>query len=216
MRQSWRANAQAWIAAVRSNSIGSRRVATDEAIIHAVMALDPRRVLDLGCGEGWLCRALTGSGITAVGVDGSPELLAAARRMGGEFHLADYHELPRLRATLGKFPAIVCNYSLLEADLAAILRMLTFFLDPGGSLLIQTLHPWRVGEDDYRDGWRVETYRDFEGRFAQPMPWYFRSLTSWVRLLGDAGFHIHSLSEPMEPKSGLPLSLLMECKLTTC
>ena len=42
----------------------------------AVLALQPERVLDLGCGEGWLCRALLANEIEAVGIDGVPELVA--------------------------------------------------------------------------------------------------------------------------------------------
>lgn len=58
IRDSWRANAQAWVDAVRSGRIESRRLVTDQAVLDAVLTPRPRRVLDLGCGEGWLCREL--------------------------------------------------------------------------------------------------------------------------------------------------------------
>ncbi|MEA2569665.1 MAG: hypothetical protein QOI24_1666 [Acidobacteriota bacterium] len=58
LQRSWVANAAAWSDAVRQGKIGSRRVATDAAIIDAVTSLNPQRVLDLGCGEGWLTREL--------------------------------------------------------------------------------------------------------------------------------------------------------------
>ncbi|WP_221176052.1 class I SAM-dependent methyltransferase [Brevibacillus nitrificans] len=32
----------------------------------------PSRVLDVGCGEGWLARTLNEEGIDVVGIDGSP------------------------------------------------------------------------------------------------------------------------------------------------
>ena len=214
MRQSWRSNAQAWIDAVRGGSIASRRDVTDDAVVKAVMGLKPGRVLDAGCGEGWLCRALAAAGIPVVGFDASPELIAAARRCGGEFHLAAYDQLPDLRPELGAFSLIVCNFSLLEQELDSVLCHLKALLEPAGSLLIQTLHPRASGGGDNRDGWRMESFANFEGRFSQPMPWYFHSLTSWVALLTHSGFHIHSLSEPLDPKSGLPLSLLFQCRLT--
>jgi len=179
MMRSWRVNAQAWIEAVRGGLIASRRVATDEAIVNAVLALKPGRVLDVGCGEGWLCRALAAAGVVAVDLDASPELIAAARHAGGGgFHLASYAELANLRPGIGLFPVIVCNFSLLEEEVGHVLRYLQQFLEPGGSLLIQTLHPGSGEGDGNGDGWRVESFAGFEACFTQAMPWYFRSLTS--------------------------------------
>ena len=51
LQQSWQANADAWAAAVREQRIESRRLVTDAAIIQAVLALQPKRVLDIGCGR---------------------------------------------------------------------------------------------------------------------------------------------------------------------
>ncbi|MQK16826.1 class I SAM-dependent methyltransferase, partial [Escherichia coli] len=67
--------------------IESRRLVTDAAIIEAALALRPRRALDIGCGEGWLCRALAERGVAMCGADASPALIATARAVGG----ADYH-----------------------------------------------------------------------------------------------------------------------------
>ena len=58
----WQSNANAWTQAVRSASIESRRLATDQAVVDAVMRARPSRVLDVGCGEGWLTRALSTRG----------------------------------------------------------------------------------------------------------------------------------------------------------
>ena len=38
----------------------------------------PSTVLDIGCGEGWLCRALADKGMKVWGVDAIPELITAA------------------------------------------------------------------------------------------------------------------------------------------
>jgi 2-polyprenyl-3-methyl-5-hydroxy-6-metoxy-1,4-benzoquinol methylase len=89
--RSWSRNAEAWTRTVREGGIESRRLVTDAAIVRAVLERRPERVLDLGCGEGWLARALAEHGLAVVGLDGSPELVEAARRAGGgEFH-AGYH-----------------------------------------------------------------------------------------------------------------------------
>ncbi len=68
----WLCNAASWEAAVRERRIESRHLVTDQAIVAAVKDLAPRRELDLGCGEGWLARALTAEGIAVTGVDAVP------------------------------------------------------------------------------------------------------------------------------------------------
>jgi 2-polyprenyl-3-methyl-5-hydroxy-6-metoxy-1,4-benzoquinol methylase len=56
--ESWEANAGNWIQTVTNQELESRRLVTDDAIVQAVMHYAPARILDLGCGEGWLSRAL--------------------------------------------------------------------------------------------------------------------------------------------------------------
>lgn len=61
--ESWQNNAEAWTAAVRERRIESRTLVTDRAIVDAVLSRSPRHVLDIGCGEGWLGRALADRGV---------------------------------------------------------------------------------------------------------------------------------------------------------
>jgi hypothetical protein len=44
------------------------------------------------------------------------------------------------------------------------------------------------------------------------MPWYFRTLGSWVGLLRDGGFALQGLREPAHPQERRPLSLLLETR----
>ena len=81
--RSWRVNAKPWTAAVRSQAIPSRKLVTDRAVVDAVRSVEPKRVFDIGCGEGWLARALQDGGIEVVGIDSVPELVEEARRLGG-------------------------------------------------------------------------------------------------------------------------------------
>ena len=207
---SWQHNAQAWIDAVRSGSIESRRQVTDQAILLAILGRQPERVLDLGCGEGWLLRALGDRGVEAVGVDGERALVDAARAAGSaEVHLASYAQLAAGQACVGKDYDLICaNFALLQQDIIPLLTAMNALLVPGGALVIQTLHPWGMADGDYQDGWREESFAGFAGDW-QVMPWYFRTLASWLNALDMAGLRLVSLQEPQHPQSALPQSLLL-------
>jgi SAM-dependent methyltransferase len=197
--KSWIANADAWTSAVRERRIESRRVATDAAILTAVRDQNPQTVLDLGCGEGWLARAL--EGIEVTGIDGSPALIEAAKRLGGgEFHAMSYGELPSLERT---FDVAVANFSLFEEDIHALLASI-----PAPTLVVQTAHPSFAAED----GWQVETFASFEGAFREPMPWYFRTLASWTAAFERAGFGLVETREPEHPETGKALSMIYVCR----
>lgn len=208
--QSWHHNARAWTEAVRSGAIESRRQVTDQAILLAVMGRQPERVLDLGCGEGWLLRALAERGFDAVGVDGDATLVEAARVAGSSpVHVASYEELVEAKVDIGRDYDLICaNFSLLHQDIIPLLAAMNALLVPGGALVIQTLHPWSVAAGDYQDGWREETFDGFQGKW-QPMPWYFRTLSSWLNALDMAGLQLTGLREPQHPQSPVPQSLLM-------
>jgi len=208
--QSWNHNAQAWIEVIRSGGIESRLQVTDQAILLAVLSRQPERVLDLGCGEGWLLRTLTERGIDAVGVDGDPTLVAAAKAAGdSQVHLASYEALVEATVDIGRNYDLICaNFALLHQDIIPLLAAMHALLAPGGALVIQTLHPWATAAGDYQDGWRQETFAGFQGQW-HPMPWYFRTLSSWLNALDMAGFRLASLQEPQHPQSAVPQSLLL-------
>ena len=80
LTKSWDDNAGNWTRAVREGQIPSRHAGTDDAIVAAILDRKPARLLDVGCGEGWLVRRIVQStGCRAVGIDGSSALIEAAR-----------------------------------------------------------------------------------------------------------------------------------------
>ena len=159
--ESWHANAAPWTEAVRSGAIESRRLATDAAILDAVLGRRPRKVLDLGCGEGWLVRALAARGVAAVGVDGAAPLVEAASSAGGSFVRATYAELAETPERCGDgFDLVVANFALLDEDIEPLLGALARIMTADAWLLVQTLHPLAAG-GPYEDGWRTEHFRGF-------------------------------------------------------
>jgi 2-polyprenyl-3-methyl-5-hydroxy-6-metoxy-1,4-benzoquinol methylase len=206
---SWNKNTAPWVTAVREGEIESRQLVTNRAIVEAVRSLSPATGIDIGCGEGWLVRAL--DGVAMIGVDVVAGLVEAAREAGGgEFRTMSYEEIAQGRLNLALEVAI-CNFSLLgDESVAGLFRAAPTYLKRGGTLIVQTMHPVvACGDAPYRDGWREGSWAGFNAGFTDPPPWYFRTLGSWVKLYADHGFRLLELREPVHPKTGKPASLIL-------
>jgi len=225
LRASWESNAGAWTDAVRNGRIPSRRAGTDDAIVGAcervLRTRASARALDVGCGEGWLTRRLASPSVHATGIDASAALIDAARRTPAapgavppSYEVVDYEQLRGDASRVpGPFDLIVCNYALLDDSLAPTLAALRPRLARDGSLVIQTVHPWvAAGDGPYDDGWRVETFTSFDRPFPSAMPWYFRTLESWLRGVQAAGLQLSGLDEPRHPETRRPLSLVISAR----
>ncbi|MGV3526384.1 MAG: class I SAM-dependent methyltransferase [Candidatus Sericytochromatia bacterium] len=207
----WHENAAPWTEAVRAGQIVSRVKVTDQAIVQAVLRQRPQDALDLGCGEGWLCRELAAAGVEMYGVDAVAELVASARASGGaQFYQHSYQEIAAGALAL-QVDAVIANFSLIgQKEVEAVLAAVPSLLRPGGALLIQTLHPLMAcGEDPYSDGWRPGSWAGFSSAFGTPAPWYFRTLESWLTLLHQLGFVLEALQEPLHPDTQKPASLIL-------
>ncbi|WP_339676721.1 class I SAM-dependent methyltransferase [uncultured Zhongshania sp.] len=205
--QSWHKNVDAWTKAIRSAEIHSRVTVTDAAIVNAVVAEAPELVLDLGCGEGWLVRALSDLGINAMGIDAVPGLIARASALGGSFTQMSYREFAEGQWGR-KVDCVVCNFSLLGNEIVAdVLHAIVDTLTAQGCCIIQTLHPNYSGEP-YCDGWREGSWAGFSDEFTDPAPWYFRTLSSWLSLFSRAGLHLREMLEPLNNTTGQPASII--------
>ena len=214
LRLSWEINAEAWTSAVRESRIPSRKAGTNEAVLSTLASLPKGQLLDVGCGEGWLSREAVQQGWSVTGIDASAALIERAREFpGAEFLVMDYADIPRCARLRRQFDCIVCNYSILGQDVHALLTSLRRLLQSRGSIVIQTVHPWTAcGDQPYRDGWREETFQGWPGQFTASMPWFFRTLASWLSELSNAEFQVLTLVEPVDAATAWPLSLLLVCQ----
>jgi hypothetical protein len=113
------------------------------------------------------------------------------------------------------YGCVVSNFAILSEEVRPLLHAIRDVLHVGGTVLIQTVHPWTAcGDQPYRDGWREETFTGWEGGFRASMPWVFRTMSSWFAELRGSGFELVGVREPLDPESGRPLSLLFVCRVT--
>ena len=100
--------------------------------------LDPQPgeyVLDLGCGDGQLTQRIAGSGAHVLGVDASPEMIAAARERGIEAEHANAERLPFRDAT---FDAVFSNAVLhWVRDQDAMMQQVRRVLKPGSRFVAE-------------------------------------------------------------------------------
>lgn len=214
IRDSWHTNADAWIRIIDEAGIESRKLVTNAAIVDAVLQHHPKKVLDLGCGEGWLCRKLNEKGIEATGVDFIPALIDRAMEQGnGVYYLASYEELARKEVPIPTdFDLVVINFALIGKESSALaLGALPQYLNPLGRLVIQTLHPaHRQSLGDDTTGWKTGSWDGLGSGFVQPYEWYYRTLSDWTQLITLSGFTDVHTTTTIHPKTGAPCSLIIE------
>ncbi len=209
---SWQANSQSWIATIDQNEIASRQVATNAAIVAAILAHHPQRILDVGCGEGWLSRAIYTPERTVIGIDGVESLVKnATKKAGGpQYACFDYEAIRQgqLPPWL-HFDLIVFNFALFEGEATfALLEQLKQMLFPNGHLLIQTIG---LSEQE-PSGWRTEDWRSMKTQYPAPFPWYYRSRDDWEKELGQNGWEINIFTKVLHPENGQLLSWIIEVK----
>lgn len=152
--------------------------------------------LDAGCGSGFFTRQLASRGCAVTGLDASPAMIDAARRLtaSGQFPFPPQFELvptiEHLTAPAGTFAGILCS-SLLEYlnDPAVTLREFARVLQPGGVLLLTVPNRTSLAR-------LTETAMFKATKILLPRPWpAYRSVSQHhyarqelTALLADTGF----------------------------
>jgi 2-polyprenyl-3-methyl-5-hydroxy-6-metoxy-1,4-benzoquinol methylase len=209
-RERWEANAEYWVRVIREGRDRYRTDLTDAAVLDAVGPCAGLRVLDAGCGEGYLARRLSAMGADVTGVDAAQGLIDAASSHpapGAAFVRASVEDLP---FDDGRFDLVLCNhlFSHLQ-DPAPAIAEFGRVLRSGGRLVLLTLHPcFYVVNSEQGAMNSVPAAQNFASRgidqrilvdgLESPS-----MITSWLRpleyyagTLRDAGFVIADLREP--------------------
>jgi trans-aconitate methyltransferase len=167
----------------------ARFVAELGAPVVDLLAPEPgERILDLGCGDGALTLTLSRLGCDVVGVDASPEQVAAARRLGLDARVGSGERL----AFSSEFDAVFSNAALhwmKQAD--QVIAGVHAALRPGGRFVGELgghrcVHAIRTA---LVDGLRRRGV-DGEAR----VPWYFPTPGDYATRLERGGFRVDSIA----------------------
>jgi len=179
-----------------------------EAEFRLLGNLTGKRVLELGCGGGTNVVAMAAQGAHAIGLDFSPEQLAAARRLAEreevkvELHTGDLAELVFLRAE--SIDVAFSAYALgLVEDLNRVFRQVHRVLRQGSPFVFSLPHPCShlIDDDDpeqpllirrsYFD--RAGVNYDFEGL---PLSAHHHTFSDLFTGLSRANFRVDTVLEP--------------------
>ena len=214
----WDDAAVSWADALRERRDPARAVA-DAAMVSLIRQVPTGPVLDAGCGEGWLARELAAHRHRVTAFDGAPLMVELALREGpgtADYRLLSYDDAaagPRRMG--GAFGTVVFNFSLLDERITPVLTAAGKVLFPYGRILIQAAHPVSEvgGAHGYRDGWRTLDEAGPGVALTSPVPWFFRTFTTWVLELRRAGLLLVETYEPLDPATGLPVSLILSATI---
>ncbi|MFQ6012694.1 MAG: class I SAM-dependent methyltransferase [Thermoplasmata archaeon] len=220
----WEELADSWDAAQGDDGDLWHRTLIDPTFLEVVGDVHDQRVLDMGCGNGYIARKLVRGGADVTGIDASASIIAHAQRreteapLGIKYHVADAAHLDRWEDA--SFDTVVANMSLMDIeDAEGAIREAARLLGPLGRFVASLSHPcFDLGN---RSAWDVErvveptrirtTIWRKVSRYREPfhdrVPWvgpdypfqtvyYHRPLSWYFRTLHGAGLVVRRLEEP--------------------
>ncbi|MBN1323759.1 MAG: methyltransferase domain-containing protein [Methanotrichaceae archaeon] len=217
----WNRNADTWHRHYGGKD-PNRRDLLDPIILKTLGDVKGKRILDAGCGDGYLSRKFAKLGAIVTAVECSHRMLAIAlaqqqyQPLSITYHNGNIANLPFLSDC--SFDAVITNNVIQDtADYVGAFREFCRLLQPGGIYLHIVNHPcfstpvfgWVKDEDGRKLHRKVDRYFE-RGPFL--VPWSLSSgmepTIAWHRTLGDTvnsliscGFRLSQLLEPEPPES---------------
>jgi ubiquinone/menaquinone biosynthesis C-methylase UbiE len=201
----------------------------DIIIPGALKLLDPKReekILDVGCGQGELCRELAKIGAQVVGIDASKKLIDIAKKRSGEkfnihYRVADAGNLEGLQD--GTFDAACSILAIQNMEhLDAVAKEMSRVVKKGGRILWVLNHPcfriprqsgWGIDEKRKLRYRRIDRYMSeikipiqmHPGASPNIYTWTFhRPLSVYFDNLNSCGFAVTKLEEWVSHRKSKP------------
>jgi len=197
------------------------RTIIDPTVLRVLGDCKHKRVLDLGCGNGYLSRRLARDGAKVTAIDVSDRMILNAKAhdpknlLGIEYVRSDATSLETIPSA--EFDIVMANMSLMDIeDVASAIKEVSRVLKDGGRFVASICHP--CFDVMTHSGWLAEDVsggpqtihrkvRGYRKAFVQEVPWnlgdrimrtrsFHRPLNWYVRTLSSHGLMISSLEEP--------------------
>ncbi len=220
----WDKNADLWAELVRKGWDTYREYFNNPAFLKFMGDVKGKKVLDIGCGEGYNTRILARKGAQITGIDISPRMIEHAREheaqepLGIQYRIASFSDLSVFDD--GGFDLVVSFMALMDSpNLESTSKEIFRVLQSGGSLVFSIVHPCFVTKglgwiEDPRNGVTRLAVSDYfsdqpwvdHWTFSQAptdqelppfeVPSYPRTISYYLNTLLKAGFLLKELHEP--------------------
>lgn len=223
---SWNAKAELWDGNYDQEGDSNRKYQSDEILFGLLGEVAGQRVLDAGCGQGYLSRLLARRGASVAGVENSHRFYELSLAYQAEepldivYHRGSISSMPYLED--GSFDAIVSNYVLMDTrNYQGAVREFARVLRPGGVAVVIISHPcfhtpgsgWLREPPDSlrredRAAWLVDQYfhRGMQQLhwhpFDTPFIFFHRPLSDYYGAFQAAGLRVTDLKEPSVTERG--------------
>lgn len=187
------------------------------ALLKLLDVVKGKKVLELGCGNGFWLRLLTAKGARCTGIDKSKEQIAAAKKENGKIKY-DVMNATALTFKANSFDAILLEKVFLEIPslrtIRKIMKEAHRVAKKGGIVLVSDLHPIApncnlpnvLPSKEYfyfKSGTPIQIISkriDGKETIYTDYHWTFEDLASAIT---DAGFKIITITEPRPSKSAM-------------
>ena len=209
-RDLWNRVAADWQRQVGADGDRNRILSSDPVLWSFLGEVQGRRVLDAGCGTGYLAQQLHARGAQVTGIDHSDRMIEIARAEypGVEFRVDSCAGLTTCADA--QFDLLTSNYVLMDlADLEGAVRAFHRVLCPGGIAVVVFSHPcFPLGAGAAADGeghsfrWKFPYFSRSRvvdppwGHFRSDFIWFHRPLSRYWKAFQSAGFMVLDFEEP--------------------
>lgn len=197
----------------------NRELVIDPALWKQLDEIKGLKILDAGCGNGYLSREMARKGAKVTGIDFSRNFIGYCRRKEKELQLGCKYEIGSLTDMamfeVESFDIVVSNIVMVDVqDYKTAFKEINRILKPKGRFIWSNLHPvfgtnnqmfYRLPSDTPRNEERlfvmVDRYFDSGGMLVswaknKPIWQFHRTLQEYTQALFKAGFLIREIIEP--------------------
>lgn len=223
----WNNKAEVWAQSVREGMDVFRDLYSLPAFLAFIGDIQGKRVLDIGCGEGYNTRMFAQQGAQVIGVDLSKEMIQLAQeeenktRLGIQYFNASWTNLSFFK---NEFDVILSTMALMDGPgYEDALKEFHRILKDDGNLFFSICHPCFLppGYVNLKDTNGVSTHRVINS-YSKEGPWeftwqlsknadksdsrsvtstsYHRTLSTYINHLLRAGFILKKIEEPLPSK----------------